>query len=52
MAVATQKTMNFDDTVIVTVKGHDYRINFWFLPKNEAVSSMKDANLSENSGQL
>lgn len=48
----TQKFKSFDDAAIVAKKGHDYRINFWFLPKNEAVGRMKDANQSENSGQL
>ena len=48
----TQKSMNFDGTVIVTVKGHDCRIKCWFMPKDEAVDRMKNANVCEKSGQL
>ena len=44
--------MSFDDTAIVTVKGHDYRIKFWFMTKNKAVDRMKIADLSEKCGQL
>ena len=40
--------MNFDDAAIVTVKGHDYRIKFWFMMKKKAVDRMKDADLTEN----
>ena len=37
----------FDKTVIITVKGYDYRSNFWFMTKNDAVDRMKNADLSE-----
>ena len=26
-----QKAMNFNDVAIVSVKGIDYRINFWYM---------------------
>ena len=45
-----QKFMNFDDTTIVTVKGHDNRINFWLMTKNEVVDKMKNSDLIEESG--
>ena len=28
-----QKTMNFNDVAIVSVKGSDYRIHFWYISK-------------------
>ena len=28
-----QKAMNFKDVAIVSVKGNDYRIQFWYLSK-------------------
>ena len=44
--------MNFDGAVIVTVNGHDYRLNFWFMTKSEAVNKMKYAVLSEKIGNM
>ena len=44
--------MNFDDAAIVTVKGHDYRIKFWFMMKKKAVDRMKDADLTENKTRI
>lgn len=29
--------MNFNNFAIVTIRGIAYRINFWFMTKNEAV---------------
>ena len=37
--------MTFDDFGVVTVKGNDYRINFWFMTKNETVDRMKNVDL-------
>ena len=42
----TQKSMSFDDVVIVTVKRHDYRINFWFVTKSEVVYKMESPDLN------
>ena len=39
----TQKSMSFNDFFIVRRNG--YRINFWFVTKNEAVNRMENANL-------
>lgn len=36
----TQKSMIFDNTAIVAVRRKDYRINFRFMSKNEAVHAM------------
>ena len=32
-----QKAMNFNDVPIVSVKGSDYRIHFWYMSKNDAI---------------
>ena len=50
--VMTQKSISFDDAVIVTWKRRNYRIKFWSMTKNEAVDKMKYADLNEKSGQL
>ena len=47
----TQKSMSFDDIMVVAVKGHDYRIHFWFMSKNKAVDRMKYAE-AKKSGQV
>ena len=42
-----QKTMNFNDVAIVSIKGNDYRINFWYISKNDAINIMNNFSLSE-----
>ena len=37
---------------IVSVKGSDYRIHFWYVSKNDAINIMKNSNLNEKSGSL
>ena len=37
---------------IVSVKGSDYRIHFWYMSKNNAINIMKNSNLNEKSGLL
>ena len=36
-----QKAMSFDDVAIVSVKGNDHRIHFWYMSKNETINSLK-----------
>ena len=43
-----QKAMNFNDVVIASVKGNDYRIHFWYMSKNDAISIMHNSNLTDN----
>ena len=43
----TQKSTNLNDFATVTVKGNDYKVNFWFMAKSEAVDRMKNAYLSK-----
>ena len=45
-----QKAMNFNDAAIVSVKGNDYRIHFWYMSKNDAISIMLNSNLIDEKG--
>ena len=36
-----QKAMKFNDVGIVYIKGNDYRIHFWYMSKDDAISIMK-----------
>ena len=47
-----QKTMNFNDVAIVSIKGNDYRIHFCYTNKDAAISIMKSSNLKEKTGSL
>ena len=40
-----QKAISFHDVAIVYVKGNSYRIHFWYMSKNDAVSIMSNSNL-------
>ena len=44
--------MNFNDFAIVSVKGSDYRIHFWYMGKNDAINLNRNSNLNEKSGSL
>ena len=37
---------------MASVKGSDYRIHFWYMRKNDAISIMKNSNLNETGGSL
>ena len=47
-----QKAINFNDVAMVSVKGSDYRIHFWYMSKNDAINIMKNSNLNEKSGSF
>ena len=47
-----QKAMNFDDFAIVFDKGSHYRINFWYMSKDDAIFIVKNSDLNEKSGLL
>ena len=40
--------MNFTDVAIVSAKGSDYRIHFWYMSNDYTASIMKNSNLNEN----
>ena len=47
-----QKAMNFNDVALVFIKGSDYRIHFWYMSKDDAISIMNNSNLNEKMGVL
>ena len=47
-----QNTVNFNNVAIVSVKGSDYRILFWYMSKDYPVNIMNSSNLNEKSGLL
>ena len=42
-----QKDIDFNDFLILSVKGNDYRIHFWYMSKDDAINIMKNSNLNE-----
>ena len=47
-----QKTINFNDVAIVSFKGNNYRIHFWYMSKDHAVSIINSCNLNDKSSVL
>ena len=47
-----QKAMNFNDVVVASVKGSNYRIHFWYMGKDDVINIMKNSSLNEKSGLL
>ena len=47
-----QKDKGFNDVAIVSVKGNDYRIHFWYMSKDDAISIMHNSNLINKKGTL
>ena len=43
-----QKAMNFNDVAIISVKESDYRIHFWYMSKNDAISIMNKSNMNDS----
>ena len=44
--------MSFNNIAIVYVKGSAYRIYFWYMSKDDAISIMNNSNLIEEKGVL
>ena len=42
--------MSFNNVAIVYVKGSAYRIHFWYMSKDDAVSIMNNSNLNDKKG--
>ena len=38
-----QKAMNFNDVAIVSVKGSDCKIHFWYKSKDDAINTMNNS---------
>ena len=47
-----QKAMSFKDLAIVYIKGSAYRIHFWYMGKNDAISIMNNSNLADKKSVL
>ena len=41
--------MNFNDVAIVSIKGNNYRIHFWYISKNDTINIIINTNLNEKS---
>ena len=44
--------MNFNDVAIVSIKGNDYRIHFWYMSKDDAINITHNSSLNEKIGSL
>ena len=47
-----QKATNFNDIAMVYVKENAYRIHFWYMNKDDAISIMKNSNLIDKNSVL
>ena len=47
-----QKAMNFNGAAIASIIGNDYRIYFWYMSKDDAISIMNNSNLNEKTGSI
>ena len=47
-----QEAMSFNNVSIVSVKGNDYRIHFWYIDKDDAISIMRNSNLMDKKDTL
>ena len=47
-----QKAMSFNNVTIVYVKGSAYRINFWYMSKDDAINIMNGSNVADKRGVL
>ena len=47
-----QKAMSFNDAAIASIKGDDYRIHFWYMSKDDAISLMHNSNLIDKKDTL
>ena len=42
--------MSFSNLAIVYVKGNAYRIHFWYISKDDAITIMNNSNLIDKKG--
>ena len=47
-----QKAVGFNNIAIVYIKGSAYRINFWYMSKDDAINIMNGSNLVDKRGVL
>ena len=46
-----QKAINVNDVAIVSIKGSDYGIHFWYMSKNDAIN-LFNSSVLDNKGVL
>ena len=47
-----QKAISFNDIAIVYIKGSAYRIHYWYMSKDDAISITNNSNLIDKTGVL
>ena len=47
-----QKAMRFNNVAIAYFKGNAYRINFWYMSKNDAINTINGSNMVDKRGVL
>ena len=47
-----QKAIRYNDVVIIYVKGSAFRIHFWYMSKDDAITVMNNSNLVDKRGVL
>ena len=47
-----QRAISFNDVAVAYVKGSAYRIHFWYISKDDAISIMNNSNLIDEIGVL
>ena len=47
-----QKAVSFKNVAVVSIKGNDYRIHFWYMSKKGAIAIMTNSNLSDKNRVL
>ena len=47
-----QKGMIFNDVAIISMKGNDYRIHFWYMNKDDAINIMRKSYLNKKTELL
>ena len=47
-----QKAISFNNIAVVYVKGSAYRINFWYMSKDDAINIMNNSSLIDKMGVL
>ena len=46
------KALNFNNYAIVSVKGSDFQVHFWYVSRNDAINIMINSNLNDKSEVL
>ena len=47
-----QRATSFKNVAIVSIKGNDYRIHFYYISKNDAITLMTNSVLNDKDGVL